>query len=95
MNELELLKKEISLLGDDSSISDSLELTILGGVVFHHAGLNSKQRKFIEEAFRNKKILCIVATPTLASGVNLPARRVIIRDLKRYENGLLTLNIFN
>tara|TARA_B000000532_G_scaffold155612_1_gene125176 strand:+ start:27041 stop:29584 length:2544 start_codon:yes stop_codon:yes gene_type:complete len=88
LNELELLKKEISLLGDDSSISDSLELTILGGVVFHHAGLNSKQRKFIEEAFRNKIILCIVATPTLASGVNLPARRVIIRDLKRYENGM-------
>ena len=88
LNELELLKKEISLLGDDSSISDSLELTILGGVVFHHAGLNSNQRKFIEEAFRNKIILCIVATPTLASGVNLPARRVIIRDLKRYENGM-------
>ena len=88
LKELESLKKEISLLGEESSISDSLESTILGGVVFHHAGLNSKQRKFIEEAFRNKKILCIVATPTLASGVNLPARRVIIRDLKRYENGM-------
>jgi len=88
IKELNLLKKEIKLVGDESSISDSLESIISGGVVFHHAGLNSKQRKFIEDAFRDRRIICIVATPTLASGVNLPARRVIIRDLKRFENGM-------
>ena len=82
------LQKDIKSVGDDSAISDSLETAILGGVVFHHAGLNSKQRKFIEESFKRKEIICIVATPTLASGVNLPARRVIIRDLKRFENGM-------
>ncbi len=88
INDFANLRTEAALLGDDSSISDSLESSILGGVVFHHAGLNSKQRKFIEESFRKKKILCIVATPTLASGINLPARRVIVRDLKRFENGM-------
>ncbi len=88
LEELNLLKNELKKVGDDSSISDSLESMISGGVVFHHAGLNSKQRKFIEDAFRKRRIICIVATPTLASGVNLPARRVIIRDLKRYENGM-------
>ncbi|MAK04312.1 MAG: hypothetical protein CMA03_00295 [Euryarchaeota archaeon] len=88
INEFSDLRTEVASLGDESSISDSLESSIQGGVVFHHAGLNSKQRKFIEESFRKKKILCIVATPTLASGINLPARRVIIRDLKRFENGM-------
>ena len=88
IEELVKLKKELKQIGDDSSISDSLLNVISGGVAFHHAGLNGKQRRFIEDSFRNKKISCIVATPTLASGVNLPARRVIIRDLKRYDQGM-------
>lgn len=54
------------------------------GSVFHHAGLHSKQRDLIEEKFREGIIKVICATPTLAMGIDLPAFRVIIRDLKRY-----------
>jgi len=57
------------------------------GTAFHHAGLLYSQRKLVEDNFKNKKIKIIVATPTLAWGVNLPASRVIIRDLKRFSMG--------
>ncbi|KAB1196815.1 MULTISPECIES: DEAD/DEAH box helicase [Haloferax] len=54
------------------------------GVGFHHAGLRSSQRAAVENAFRDRRLAVICATPTLAAGVNVPARRVVIRDQKRY-----------
>ncbi len=58
---------------------------VLHGVAFHHAGLVSKQRKVVEDGFRSGNILVVVATPTLAAGVNLPAFRVLFHSLKRFS----------
>jgi helicase len=57
---------------------------IEGGVAFHHAGLRSAHRVAVERAFRDRRLRAICATPTLAAGVNVPARRVVVRDQKRY-----------
>lgn len=57
------------------------------GIGFHHAGLASYQRSLVEKAFRSRDIKVLVATPTLAAGVNLPARRVIVDSVYRYSGG--------
>ena len=54
------------------------------GIAFHHSGLTAKQKELIEDNFRNKTIKIIAATPTLAAGLDLPAYRVILKDLRRY-----------
>lgn len=63
---------------------EELGALVKSGVAFHHAGLVNKQRKAIERGFREGLLKFIVATPTLAMGVNLPANTVVISSVYRY-----------
>jgi len=70
---------------ETTSMAARLARCIEGGAAFHNAGLTNAQRSLVESQFKKGRIQCIVATPTLSSGINLPARRVVIRDLNRFD----------
>jgi len=84
---LNSLAEEIRSSGERTRLSDLLADLVRNGVAFHHAGLSGIHRRIIENAFRDGKIKVLTATPTLAFGVNLPARMVVISDYRRYEPG--------
>ena len=84
---LRSLSKDVSIDEEEpTSLGHRLSECIRSGVAFHNAGLTNEQRRRVEESFRTGKIKCIVATPTLAAGINLPARTVIIREMSRYDS---------
>ncbi len=83
----EVANRVIALDSERTKLSELLSKLVASGVSFHHAGLRYEHREIIEEAFRRNLLKVICATPTLAAGVNLPARRVIIAQAYRYTHG--------
>ena len=81
-----LIESSRSLLKiEKNNIVEKLANLLSMGVAFHHAGLSYSVRRYVEKLFKNNMIKVIVATPTLAAGVNLPARRVILADYRRFN----------
>ncbi|KAI9341779.1 Sec63 Brl domain-containing protein [Zopfochytrium polystomum] len=69
-----------------STIRDpALKLSLQFGMGLHHAGLVEGDRKVSEELFVNGKIQILIATSTLAWGVNYPAHLVVIKGTEYYD----------
>ena len=63
-------------------LDEILGKTIIRGVAFHHAGLTVEERDIVADAYDKGVIKVIVATCSLAAGINIPARRVILQGAR-------------
>ena len=77
--------RRILASGEETSLSRLLAEVVAKGSAFHHAGLEAEHRRIVEQYYRARAIKVLAATPTLAAGINLPARRVVIADMTRYD----------
>jgi len=86
-----------SFLGCDDAYIDAIALTlndtalrhtITFGIGLHHAGLSRKDRDTVEKLFLKGEIQVLVATATLAWGVNLPAHLVIVKGTEYFDGKL-------
>ncbi len=84
---LNTIAERVLLSGEKTRLSEALAGQIASGAGFHHAGLAGTHRGIVETSFRDGRIKILAATPTLAAGVNLPARTVVISSYERFEAG--------
>jgi ATP-dependent RNA helicase HelY len=100
--EQELIKAEIGiwleqLPKEDRNLQQVYSLTELlpRGLAFHHAGLLPGLKVLVETLFARGHLRAVFATDTLALGVNMPARSVVVGSLSKFdgqEMRLLTPN---
>lgn len=79
MNEKEMLQI-VSIIKDPN-----LKLFLPFGIGTHHAGLEDNDRKIIEKLFVEQKIQVLIATATLAWGVNFPAHLVVVKGTEYFD----------
>ncbi|KAI1808295.1 P-loop containing nucleoside triphosphate hydrolase protein [Daldinia bambusicola] len=81
-----IIEARLDLLADLRSLSTGLDPclaeTVPSGVAFHHAGLTTEERELIASAYDKGVLKVLVATCSLAAGINLPARRVILHNAR-------------
>lgn len=84
------LEQRCKLRSFAANCSDRALATVLSnGVAMHNAEMSPGNRHLVELLFRESLVLCLFSTSTLAQGVNLPARLVIIAGTAVYRNGSL------
>jgi len=84
-----LLQTEIDQIDWSIGAGGKLKQILLRGVGIHHAGLLPKYRRVIEKLFQKKLLSICVCTETLAAGINLPARSVVMVSLLKGPPGAL------
>src|SRR5262249_39062119 len=77
----ERLHAEVNQLEWSEGVGPKLKQMLHRGVGVHHAGMLPKYRRVVERLFQAKLLANVVCTETLASGINLPARSVVLSTL--------------
>jgi superfamily II DNA/RNA helicase len=75
------LHEEVNKLEWTQGVGPKLKQMLHRGVGVHHAGMLPKYRRVIEDLFVRKLLAVAICTETLASGINLPARSVVLSSL--------------
>ncbi|KAI3329186.1 P-loop containing nucleoside triphosphate hydrolase protein [Xylariaceae sp. AK1471] len=81
-----VLEKRSDVIEDLRSLSTDLDPvlaeTVPAGVAFHHAGMTTEERDLVSTAYDSGVLKVVVATCSLAAGINLPARRVVLHNAR-------------
>lgn len=77
----DLLGAELKKYDWSEGAGPKLRQVLLRGVGVHHAGVLPRYRRIVEDLFQRKLLSITVCTETLAAGVNLPARSVVLPNL--------------
>jgi superfamily II DNA/RNA helicase len=75
------LNDEVDKLEWTQGVGPKLKQMLRRGVGVHHAGMLPKYRRIVEKLFTTKLLTVVVCTETLAAGINLPARSVVLTSL--------------
>ncbi|HME51804.1 MAG TPA: DEAD/DEAH box helicase [Candidatus Lokiarchaeia archaeon] len=76
---------ELAFKAKRASKYSDLAPLLVKGIAYHHAGLSTQERDLVEHAFIDRLVIAICCTTTLAAGINMPARAVIVEDYKQFQ----------
>lgn len=82
---LQMSEEEMELICSTQVQDPSLKLSLGFGIGLHHAGLLPSDQRIVEELFQNQKIQILIATSTVAWGVNFPAHLVIVKGTEYFD----------
>jgi superfamily II DNA/RNA helicase len=81
------LHAAIDALNWTEGVGPKMRQMLHRGVGVHHAGMLPKYRRVVEDLFQKKLLGVVICTETLASGINLPARSVVLSSLVKGPYG--------
>ncbi|MFA9480070.1 DEAD/DEAH box helicase [Phycisphaerales bacterium AB-hyl4] len=81
------LAEQLDAIDFSQGAGPKLKRILMRGVGIHHAGLLPRYRRVVETLFQQKLLSVCVCTETLAAGINLPARSVVLTTLLKGPRG--------
>lgn len=88
----EALKQYFKIIFGDSYL---LTISVDYGILFHHGDLPQYVREIIEDSIRSESVRLIICTNTLAEGVNLPIRTIVVHSAQRFNPSTSKLEPIN